>query len=52
MNNKFKIGDYVTRKKYNNDIIFKIYYFLQSEEMSTFTYIICENLVLYHKNLS
>lgn len=24
MNNKFKIGDYVTRKKYNNDIVFKI----------------------------
>lgn len=24
MNNKFKIGDYVTRKKYNNDILFRI----------------------------
>ena len=24
MNGKFKVGDYVTRKKYNNDIVFKI----------------------------
>ncbi len=49
----FKIGDYVTRKSYDNDIIFKIYkiednkYYLKGADIRLYADSFLDDLVLY-----